>query len=142
MTERFGRPGTFARPPDPGRQPVITVVVLGDEFSGAMAYALDCALFMPASVRAVRVRPRSRLERPCPIPVDDLSGVPSASLAKVSACSDRMVVQSGGRDVDPTLLDLRRQTSSPVVEVDGNGVVMRVSDPRGWSMPAVGRHAG
>lgn len=142
MTERPARPGTFARPSGTGQQPFITVVVLDDEFSGALAYALDCALFMPAGVRAVRVRPRSRLERASPIPVGDLVGSPSASLIELSACSDRMVAQSEGQDADQALVDLRHHTVSPLVEVDGNGVVLRVSDPRGWSVPGPSSAAG
>lgn len=112
------------------------MVALGDDFSGALAYALECALFMPTAVRVVRVGPVSGRERPSPLPVLDLVDRPSASLARISACSDRMVAQRLGRDAHRVLVELRRNTYSPLVEVDGNGIVLRVSDPRGWSMPA------
>ncbi|AWB92344.1 hypothetical protein C3E78_09100 [Aeromicrobium chenweiae] len=123
--------------PSAGRQPLITVVVLGEEFLGALAYALECALFMPAAVRAVRAGSVPGMARPSPIPVQELGDSPLAALLDISTSSDRMVAQQVGDDAHQVLRDLRRSTHSPLVEVDDSGVVLRVSDPRGWSVPAV-----
>ena len=38
---------------EPFRQKTITVIVLGDRFSGALAYALQSALDEPARIRVV-----------------------------------------------------------------------------------------
>jgi hypothetical protein len=134
MTDQRVRPATPATPGS-GRQAVITVVVLDKEFSGALAYALDYALFRPAAVRAVRVPPSAAGEHVSPIPVQDLSGSPAVALMRLSSSSERMVAQCGRGDTSRHLAELRQNTHSPLVEVDENGIVLRFSDPRGWSMP-------
>lgn len=136
MTDRAVRPGKLGAASGSGRQPVISVVMLGGDITGALAYALECALFVPTAVRVVRMRASLGAELPSPLPVLDLVGRSSGLLRQLSACSDRMVAQSPGSETDRFLVDLRQHTYSPLVEVDQNGVVLRVSDPRGWSMPA------
>ncbi|MCL3819282.1 hypothetical protein [Aeromicrobium wangtongii] len=130
------------RPARPGGPPIITVLVLADDFSGALAYALDYALFRPAAVRAVRVPGAALMHPPAPIPIRDIGGNAGASLMRLSTSSERMVAQIGGRDPRGVLAQLRQSTHSPLVEVDRDGAVVRFTDPWHWSRSLRGSAAG
>lgn len=132
MNEQDVRPAGLVRPGS-GRQPVITVIVLDADFSGALAYALDYALFRPAGVRAVRVPWIPPVASASPIPVRDLVGSAPAALMRISASSERLVAQCGAGAAHGGLVELRQNTYSPLVEVDGDGLVVRFSDPHDWS---------
>lgn len=126
---------------EPPRQRVITVVVLGGDFSGALAYALQRGLEEPAAVRAVRLEPAAHPARvKPPIPVGDLIGEPARALAQVSSHSDLMVVQGtedpSDRVIDGLLARLGRDTRCPLVEVDQRGDIVEVAGPDGWSYVA------
>jgi hypothetical protein len=125
-----------------GRRPVVTVIVLDDDFSGALAYALDYALFRPSAVRVVCVPPCSGAGRRSPIPVRPLEGSPTAALTRLSAVSDRMIAQGSAGRPHALLAELRLVTRSPLVEVDRDGVVVRFSDPHGQSMAYSSRAIG
>jgi hypothetical protein len=125
-----------------GRPPLITVVVLDGEFSGALAYALERALLEPSSVRMVRVGPAPGGAPAPPLPVSDLADTPCTSLAGLSALSSCMVAPFREDDPARVLAELRQSTRSPLVEVDEHAVIVRVSDPRSWPLPAVTSAAG
>lgn len=130
------------RPARPEGPAIITLLVLDEDFSGALAYALDYALFRPAAVRAVRVPGASAGRPPPPIPVRAVVGSAAASLIRLSTSSERMVAQAGGRDGRHVLAELRQNTHSPLVEVDRDGAVVRFTDPWRWSMSSRGSAAG
>lgn len=135
--------GQTSQPP---RRKLISLFVLEDDFSGALAYALDRALETPAAIRAIRIRPSRSLARvEPPIPVENLSGDINRTLAELTSDSYVAVVQSPGDGIDTmtsqALADLRRTTKCLLVEVDADGEIMQVSGPHGWLYSAVRRAA-
>lgn len=143
----FMEDASFTDGGGPPRQKTITVIVLEDEFSGALAYALQSALHEPAKVRVVRVgraRERDR-DLGLPLPIRAVTAEAAAALVRQAAGGDVMVVESRGQlaEASESLLDdLRHQASCLVVEVDGDGLVMRASGPEGWTYSALGSTGG
>lgn len=125
----------------PLRQKAITVLVLRDRFSGALAYALESALRDPATIRAIRVD-ETTVAGPnnLPIPVGEVVGDASDCLKHMSANCDLLVVECPTTEFEqvtnPVLVDLRRDTQCLLVEVDGDGKIIRASGPEGWSFSA------
>ena len=127
---------------EPFRQKMITVIVLGDRFSGALAYALQSALHEPAKIRVVRVaQPRERaLDLGIPLPVETVAFEAVDVLVRECASHDVIVVEPReplATSTDLLVLDqLRRHAPCLVVEVDQEGQVVGASGPEGWSYSA------
>jgi hypothetical protein len=127
---------------EPVRQKMITVIVLGERFSGALAYALQSALHEPAKIRVVRVaQPRERVEAlGIPLPVDTVTLDAADALVRECASHDVIVVEIRERlakSTDLLMLDhLRRHPTCLLVEVDDEGQVVGASGPEGWSYSA------
>ena len=127
---------------EPFRQKMITVIVLGDRFPGALAYALQSALQEPAKIRVVRVaQPRERaLDLGIPLPVDTVTFETAEALVRECASHDVIVVEPRERlatSTDLLVLDqLRRHAPCLVVDVDDEGQVVGASGPEGWSHAA------
>ena len=127
---------------EPFRQKMITVIVLGDRFSGGLAYALQSALHEPAKIRVVRMaQPRERAhDLGIPLPVDTVTFEAADALVRGCASHDLIVVESRGSlatSTDLLVLDqLRRHAPCLVVEVDDEGQVVGASGPEGWSYSA------
>ena len=131
----------------PTRQKMITVIVLEDGFSGALAYALQSALHEPATVRVVRVGQPSEHDRDhrIPLPISTITAEGVDALVRQSAGRDVLVVETSGQlddAADSLRSDLRRHAPCLVVEVDEDGQVVRASGPEGWSYSALGAAAG
>lgn len=134
---------------EPKRAKLFTVVVLEDEFSGALAYALQRALREPAAIRAVRIRPSSGLRQIQP-PVPCWSIARDRDFAhavkELSAPSDLLVVQAPATGADEEILqrlvDLRRDATSPLIEVSCQGEIVRVCGMKGWSYSAAADSLG
>ena len=125
----------------PTRQRMITVIVLEDGFSGALAYALQSALHEPATVRVVRVGQPSEHDRDhrIPLPISTITAKGVDALVRQSAGHDVLVVETPGHledAADSLLSDLRRHAPCLVVEVDEDGHAVRASGPEGWSYSA------
>jgi hypothetical protein len=122
----------------PMRQQMITVLALDDRFSGALAYALQSALFEPATISVVRVtRPERRvLDVGSPLPVSTVTVEAVPELVRQSARQDTLVVETHGTDdaFETGVQDvLRQHASCLLVEVDDGGHVIGASGPEGWS---------
>jgi len=127
---------------EPFRQKMITVIVLGNRFSGALAYALQSALDEPAKIRVVRVaQPRERAQDlGIPLTVDTVTFEAADALVRECAGHDLIVVEP--REGLATSMDLlvhdqlHRHAPCLVVEVDDEGQVVGASGPEGWSYSA------
>ena len=141
----FTEDASFTDGGGPPRQRTITVIVLEDEFSGALAYALQSALHEPAKVRVVRVGRARERDLGHPLPIRAVTTEAAAAMVRQGAGGDVIVVESQGHlsEASELLLDdLRRNASCLVVEVDGDGLVMRASGPEGWTYSALGSTGG
>ena len=125
----------------PPRQKTITVMVLQDEFGGALAYALQNALHEPARIRVMRVGRQERdRDLALPLPISTVSAEAADAVARRCAGQDVIVVETHGllEGARGALLrDLRRHAPCLVVEVDDEGQVVRASGPGGWSYSAL-----
>lgn len=126
----------------PFRRKMITVIVLGNRFSGALAYALQSALHEPAKIRVMRVaQPRERAQDlGIPLPVVTVTFEEADALVRECAGHDLIVVEPRERlatSTDLLVLDqLRRHAPCLVVEVDDEGQVVGASGPERWSYSA------
>ena len=124
------------------RQKMITVIVLGDRFSGALAYALQSVLHEPAKIRVVRVaQPEERdQDLGIPLPVDTVTLEAANALVRECASHDVIVVEPRDQlatSTDRRVLELLRcHAPCLVVEVDDEGQVVGASGPEGWSYSA------
>jgi hypothetical protein len=116
------------------------VLALDDEFSGALAYALNAALFEPARIQVLRVGRHAPLgsSRFVPVPVQDLSTEEAAALLRERPSSDVLVVEGLARNRASARLleDLRDHPRCLVVEVDDRAEVIAAAGPGGWSYSA------
>lgn len=125
------------------RQMMITVLVLENQFAGALAYALQRALHEPARVRVVRAGgpPGRDPDLGLPLPIHSMTAEAAEAMVQEAASSDVLVVESHPHldEVNESLLqDLRRHASCLVVEVDQDGQVVGASGPEGWTYSAFG----
>jgi hypothetical protein len=131
----------------PMQQKMITVLALDDRFSGALAYALQSALFDPATIRVVRVtRPGRRdVDLASPLPVSTITAEGIPALVRQCARQDTLVVETYGTGAafeTAVLEDLQRHAPCLVVEVDDGGLVIGASGPEGWSYSPSGNDHG
>ncbi|AXT85755.1 hypothetical protein C6I20_11520 [Aeromicrobium sp. A1-2] len=109
-------------------------IVQGRPYAGALAYALERALVDRAQIRVVSVGPDG--SRPN-IPLDAVveQGDPVEVLSRRTAEADILVVQSSADSAagvaDIVMARLRADLSCLLIEVDGDGEIIRASGPAG-----------
>jgi hypothetical protein len=118
----------------------MTVITHDDQFGGALAYALQTALYEPARVRVVHVGTPADLVSShfVPLPVQSMAAEVAAAVLGESEVDDVIVVQ-GPHDDDEMpspVRSLLARAPCLVVEVDEQGELVRASGPGGWSYSA------
>lgn len=114
---------------------MIVGIVPGRPHSGALAYALERALIDRAKIRVISVG----LAAPnLNIPLDTVveQGDPVDALMRGAFESDVLVMQSLAGPLtgvaDVLMTKLRANASCVLIEVDGDGEIVRASGPTGW----------
>lgn len=133
--------GTSAhlRPSSELRLPRIAVAVLRGRYRGALAHALDLALWQPSTIVLVHLEGEGQSPGSLPLAVVSPAGPADEALLSTSEEVDTLVVEVGGEaadELDPRLVRLRRDTRCAVIEVDAAGDVVRVSTPSASLVPS------